>query len=247
MDQVRLDGLVGQLVHEVGLPVVLEARRDECVEGAVQRRVGHRSDVLGDPRRDVAEALECLLAVLERAGPAGHESQERLSVALLGDERQRRSDLEGREAAQLLGRVRDQLSIVAQDVARVLELEEHRSAVHVLERVEPELERRDHAEVAATTADGPVEVRVVLLARDPEGAVAGDDVGGDEVVARETEPAGEVPDTAAQGQPADTGGRDDAAGGRQPERVRGGVEVAPGGAALGTCCQGEWVDAHAAP
>ena len=86
----------------------------------------------------------------------------------------------------------------------MVELEEHRSAVDVLDRAEPELEGRDDAEVAAAAADRPVEVGVVLLAGDVEGPVAGDHVGAEQVVERETEPAGEVADAAAQGQAADT-------------------------------------------
>jgi hypothetical protein len=52
MLEMRLDRIVGQLPHEVRLPVVLEAGRDERVEQPVERRVRHRSDVLGDHRRD---------------------------------------------------------------------------------------------------------------------------------------------------------------------------------------------------
>ena len=50
---------------------------------------------------------------------------------------------------------------------------------------------------------------------------------------RQPEPTREVADAAAEREPADAGGRDDAAGGRQAERIRRRVEVAPRGAALG--------------
>jgi hypothetical protein len=39
---VDLDGLVGDLLDEVGAPVPLVAGRIEPVEGALQRRMGHR-------------------------------------------------------------------------------------------------------------------------------------------------------------------------------------------------------------
>ena len=175
--------------------------------------------------------MQHLLALVEVAGPAGDHQDERLAVAVLGDERQRRRDLVRREAAELLGRVGDELAVEPEQVAGLVQLEEHRPAVDVLDRAEPELERRDDAEVAAAAPDRPEEVGVVLLAGDVEGAVTGHHVGGQQVVEGEAETAREVADAAAEGQPADTGGRDDAARRGQPERVRRGVEVAPGRAA----------------
>ena len=89
-------------------------------------------------------------------------------MPVLRDERQRRRDLEGREAAELLGRVGDELAVEPQHVAGVLELEEHRAAVDVLDRVQPELERGHDAEVAAAAAERPEQVRVLRLAGDVE-------------------------------------------------------------------------------
>ena len=80
--QMRVDRLIRELAHEIRLPVMLEARRHEPVEGTVQRRIGHLADVLRDDRGDVMERLECSLALLDGPGPAGHEGQERLAPAL---------------------------------------------------------------------------------------------------------------------------------------------------------------------
>jgi Berberine and berberine like/AAA ATPase domain len=51
-------------------------------------RLGHRADVLGDRRRDVAELLEDLGVLVVFAGPAGYGDGERLARAVFGDERQ---------------------------------------------------------------------------------------------------------------------------------------------------------------
>ena len=133
MLEVRLDRVVGQLRDEVRLPVMLEPGRYERVEGAVERRVRHRADVLGDDRRDVTQRLEHLLALFDRARPARNECYERLPVAVFGNERQRRRDLPGREAAELLRGVFDELAVEAQHAGGVLDLEEHRAAVDVLD------------------------------------------------------------------------------------------------------------------
>src|SRR3989454_4287424 len=162
------------------------------------------------------------------------------------DEREWRRDLERGEGAHLSGSAGDVFAEKAQNVASVFELVEHRATVDVLDGVELELKGGDHSKVAAAASDRPEEVFVLLFARDNELAVGRDHVGRDEVVTREAIPAGKVADTAAQGQTADAGGRDDATGAGQPESVGGRVEVAPGGAAF---CAGRAplrVDANAA-
>src|SRR5690606_31754174 len=72
----------------------------------------------------------------------------------------------------------------------------------------------------------------------------GDDLGGDEVVARQPAAAREVADPAAQRQAAHAGGRDDAAGGGVAEGVGGVVEIAPRRAAAGAGGLAHGVDEH---
>ena len=81
--EMRVDRLIRQLAHETRLPVVLQPRRRQLVECAVQRRIGHLADVL---RGDVVEWLEaCSRSLL---GPAQEAAgQNRLAVAVVGDER----------------------------------------------------------------------------------------------------------------------------------------------------------------
>ena len=238
--------VVGQLLHEARLPVVLQAGRHQRVERAVQRRVRHRPHELGDDRRHVVERLERRLALLERSRPARHHRDERVAVPVLGDERQRRRDLERGERAERLRSVRDVVAEELEHVRDLGELEEHRAAVDVLDRVQPELERRHDAVVPAAAPQRPEQVGVLAFARHLEPAVGGDDVGRDQVVQRQPEPTREVADPAAEREPADAGGRDDAAGGRQAERIRGGVEVAPRRAALGSRRAGGGIDPDAA-
>ena len=153
-------------------------------------------------------------------------------MALLRDERQRRRDLPRREAAELLGCVLDEVPIEPEHGLRVLELEQDRPAVDLAHRVQPELERRHDAEVAATAADRPEQVVVLVLARSELRPVGGDDLRRDEVVAGQADAARQVPDPAAECEAADAGRRDDPAGRRQPVLVGCVVEGAPGRPAL---------------
>ncbi len=153
-------------------------------------------------------------------------------MPVLGDEREWRRDLEGREPAELLGGVDDEVSVEPDDVAGVHQLEEHGTAVDVLDRLQLELERGHDAEVTASATKGPEQIRVHVLGRHQEPTVRRHDVGRDQVVAGEAEAAREVADPAAERQAPDPGGGDDAARRGQPEGVRRGVQVSPRGAAL---------------
>ena len=75
------------------------------------------------------------------------------------------------------------------------------------------------------------QVGVLGLARVDEPAVGGDDVGADEVVAGEAVLAHQPADAAAEREAGDAGGRDEAAGRREPVRLRLVVDVGPHGAA----------------
>ena len=190
--------------------------------------------MLGHDRRRLADRRQRRLALVDRAGPARHEDEERLAVTLLRDERQRRRDLPRREAAELLGRVLDEVAVEPEHGLRVLELEQDRSAVDLAHRVQPELERRDDAEVAAAAADRPEQVVVLVLAGGELRPVGGDDLRRDEVVAGQADAARQVADPAAEREAADAGRRDDPAGRRQPVLVGRVVEGAPGRPALGS-------------
>src|SRR4051812_40875994 len=67
------------------------------------------------------------------------------------------------------------------------------------------LEGGDHAEVAATATQTPEEVGVFGGARDQQGALRGDDIGGQEVVARQAVLPCQPAKAAAQGQAGNTG------------------------------------------
>jgi hypothetical protein len=67
-----------------------------------------------------------------------------------------------------------------------------------LHGVEPELESRHDAEVTATTAHGPEEIRVFIRAGVPQCAIGGDDVDRKQVIDGKPEAAREPPESAAQ-------------------------------------------------
>jgi hypothetical protein len=106
--------------------------------------------------------------------------------------------------------------------------------------VEAQPEPRRHAEVAAAAADRPEQVGVRLGVDTQELALRRDDVGGEQVVDRETVGPDEVADTAAEGDPADPHrsrvaepDREAVLGGRVRELGGGEAGLGPGRSGLG--------------
>ena len=87
-------------------------------------------------------------------------------------------------------------------VSAVRRQDEH-AADHRVDRMQPQVEPRRDAEVAAAAADRPEEVGLVLRVDLPHAAVRRDELGADEAVDREAVPANEVAHAAAERQPTD--------------------------------------------
>ena len=94
------------------------------------------------------------------------------------------------------------------------------------DRVQPEAEPGDHAEVAAAAPQRPEQVRVPVAAGRPDLAVGADDLGLDQVVDRPAEPAGQVAEAAAEGQAGHADLGDEAERGGQAVGLGGPVDVA---------------------
>ena len=112
--------------------------------------------------------------------------------------------------------------------------------------MQAQLEGRDHAEVAATAAQRPVQVRVLVGARADTAAVGEDDLGGDEVVDGHPVAPALVGDAAAERQAGHAGLGHDPAGSGEPERRGDAIDVGPRGAALHVHGSIGGVDADAA-
>jgi hypothetical protein len=97
---------------------------------------------------------------------------------------------------------------------------------HVSQLVHCELELRDDAEVPASAAQAPEQVGKLVLTRAQDAPVRGHDLGRDEAVDRQAEPAHHPADTAAEGQSAHPGVRDDAGRHEHAVRLRRPVQLA---------------------
>ena len=101
----HVDGLVGQLVVEVGRPVVLHALRVRRVEELLHRDVRHRPNHVDAEAGELPQRLERRLAVVDRAGVAAHDADDRLAPHRLGHEVLGRRGDEREAAAHLVGRL----------------------------------------------------------------------------------------------------------------------------------------------
>ena len=121
------------------------------------------------------------LALVDRPRVVDDEGDDRLAMELHGHDRQRRRQPEAGHDPELVGGVGDEVPQQAEDLGRVVHRPRHHTGEHGgAERMEPELEGRDDAEVAAAAPEAPEQVGVLLLAGDEKFAVGRDDVAGHE-------------------------------------------------------------------
>src|SRR5215217_3097945 len=85
-----------------------------------------------------------------------------------------------------------------QDLGGALPQEEQHPRVDLGEREQLDLQRGDQPEVAAAAAQGPEQVRVVLVIDTAQPAVRGHELDGDDAVGREAVPAAVPADAAAE-------------------------------------------------
>ncbi len=157
--------------------------------------------------------------------PHGHQHQQPLADQFRRHERQRgHVVLERRVVADRARQRRVEGPVLAQGLGSIfLFVERDPDPHHRAELLGPEREPGDDAEVAATAAQGPHQLRVVGLG-DLDDLTAGQhQLQGDELVAGQAVGAGEPADAAAQGQPGHPGLGHDA--GRDDQPVRGGGRV----------------------
>src|ERR1039457_5082367 len=139
---------------------------------------------------------------------------------------------EGRIGSKLVGGCDCDVAVAAQEIDSAAAWIEEQTAPHRLERMQANFKRSDDAEVSASAANGPEQVFILRRAHRYVGTVGADDVGGYHVVATQSMLADEPADATAEGQPADTGGRDDAAGCGELVALSLAVECSPFGATL---------------
>jgi hypothetical protein len=98
-------------------------------------------------------------------------------VQILGDDRQRRRGAEPHDRTELVGSVADEVAVEAEDLPGVGRVpEDGPDQDGRPDGVEAELERGDHAEVAATASQRPEQVGMLVLGRPQQLAVGRYDV-----------------------------------------------------------------------
>src|SRR5262245_19304025 len=93
--------------------------------------------------------------------------------------------------------------------------------------MEAELERGDHAEIAAAAPQRPEQIGVLVLGRPQQLALGRYDVYSEQVVDREALLSHQPADATAEGEPGDSGMAHDSAGGGEAVRLCLVVDVAP--------------------
>lgn len=230
---VDLERLVRDGPDEVGPPVPLVAPGVDAVERGLQHRVRHGGDAVEQRRGCGCQQRheDGRGGALVLAHVASDDAADLLQVQLRRERRcgQHRPDEE--ERVEVLRRGGQEVAVDRQHLGGLLDGPEDRAGHDGAHLVQAEGEPGDDAEVPAAAAHGPEQVGVLGRARGDLTAVREDHVDGEQVVDRQAEPAGEVAQATAEGEPADPRGRDDAARCREAVGVGGAVDLSPGGPA----------------
>ena len=168
--------LVGDLANKVAAPVPLVTGPVELVEGAVPHRVGHLGHTV-DQRSQRPDLGQVPVRPTPLAGPAPGDAADLLQVQLRRERVRRRNGHRREERAHLSRQGGQELPVPGQDLRGPLDREQGRSGGDDADRVQPEGELGDDAEVAATAAQGPEQVRLATEVRGHERAVRQHHVG----------------------------------------------------------------------
>src|SRR4029077_8395774 len=137
-------------------------------------------------------------------------------------------------------------AVETQNVSRLLHRPEDRPGEHLCAEWDAvELELRDDSEVAASAAEAPEQIGVLVLACLDELAPGSHDIHRDELIDREPVLAHDPADSAAERQARDARVSDDAGRNRETERLRLPVELAEQHAGLHPRRAPFRIDAHA--
>ena len=151
----------------------------------------------------------------------------------VGEERQGRRLAQDHPHGEFVRRLRNKFAVLLQHRLRLGDRVDDQAAQHVgADRVEPELEAGDDAEVAAAASERPEEVGVLGCAGANHLAGRGHDLGGLEVVNGHAVLAAEPAEAAAERQAGNAGGGVDAKRRGEAVDLGRGVEVRKRGAAL---------------
>ena len=227
----RLDGEVDQsVVHGaevVRLPVVACAGGEQRIEGRLERGVGIAPEVAAGGRAEAEHRRGRARAGIGVARVQHREDDHVLAVNRLGQEGQRRRLAQHRPDVEFGRRIEREIAPGAQHLGRLRQRIHDEARVDLRpDRMQRELERGHHAEVAAAAADRPEQLRFLGRRGDALAAVCGDDVGGDQVVDGHAVLARQPAEAATQAQARHAGRRVDAERRRQAEGLRFAVEVA---------------------
>ena len=222
----RLDRGVAEVVEVLGGPPAAVARR--VVDRALEVGVADWAERVERGRPVLADRRERVLGRFDRAGVHAGDRDRPATAQLRGDALLVGGVEVDERERQLVGRVVHDIAEQAQQFAPALGRVHHEAAEDLgPDRVQRELDRGDDAEVAAAAAQRPEQLGMLVGGRADLVAAGGDELDGEDVVAREAVLALEPAGAAAEREARHAGAGDAAADGREAVRLRGGVELGP--------------------
>jgi len=231
--QGRIDGFIAQFREIVRLPIIARARRQQRVEGLLPGAIRLHADEFPQRLSEMPHRLDRLSPGLRVAGVKERKRDDPGAVHLRRKKRKRGGLAKHRPDRGLLALSLDELTVLPERRGRLLQGIHDQAAQHAgAERVKPEFESRDDAEIPAASPQGPEQIRVLFPVRPHETAVCGDHVHRQKIIDRHAMLAREPSEPPAEREAGDPGRGVDAERGGKSEGLRLGIEVPEGRSGL---------------
>src|SRR5215208_3671428 len=169
----HVDGLIAELLYEVGFPVLAEPRRVEGIDERLHLQVGHGVDKIGHRLTYPSQRLHDRFSHVDGTVVAESDGGNRCAI------RQRPKDT-GRSKF-IRGRLDDLMEAVKY-LSCLSKRIDQPTCQHGSNRVETEVEGGGYPEVGASASQSPEEVWVLVCTDRHEVAVSRDQIDGEEVI-----------------------------------------------------------------
>src|ERR1044071_9212321 len=204
----RIQRAVSELREIVRLPIVSCAGREQWIESLLPLNIGLRTQMLAVGLAEITQRSDESLGRRDRTGVKNRQYHDFLPVNAFRKEGQRRRLAQHHPDVELLRRRVYELTVLSQNLARLAERKNHQTGQYFrTDRKKLKFKLRHHAKIAASTADRPEEVSVLVCARPYFLTLRRDHIDGDEIVDRHAVFPGQPAKAATERQSGNPGGR----------------------------------------
>src|SRR5215472_3176794 len=191
------DGFIAQVSEVVSSPIPLQTGNVQTIKQALHRRKWRRPDLVEKWVAYRTHRLGEFFSLFGSAGAAPNDAAHLLDVEVRREHRSGWDNKKSKKAAHVLRSFLDEVTIGTEDSCCLFKRPERRAELNHADRMEPELEGGDYAEVSTPATYGPEQVRILFIARGYKTPIGQNHVHREQSVDSQAIYAGEIDDSPA--------------------------------------------------